>query len=118
MRIDLHTHSIRSDGSDTPGELVERVAAADLDVVALSDHDTVAGWRIRQCKMLRGQEGGSCRDAVMQLLDRAKRERHSYNWRAERVPRGESDTYEGHAFLDDVRRVGRADNHGRHRWDW
>lgn len=44
MSIDLHTHSIRSDGSDTPGELVGRAAAAGLDVVALTDHDTVAGW--------------------------------------------------------------------------
>ncbi len=44
MRIDLHTHSIRSDGSDTPEELVELAVAAGLDVVALTDHDTVAGW--------------------------------------------------------------------------
>lgn len=44
MRVDLHTHSVRSDGSDSPRELVERAAAADLDVVALTDHDTVAGW--------------------------------------------------------------------------
>ena len=44
MRIDLHTHSIRSDGSDAPAELVGRAARAGLDVVALTDHDTVAGW--------------------------------------------------------------------------
>jgi predicted metal-dependent phosphoesterase TrpH len=44
MRIDLHTHSIRSDGSDTPTELVGRAVQAGLDVVALTDHDTVAGW--------------------------------------------------------------------------
>lgn len=44
MRIDLHTHSVLSDGTDTPTELVEKVAAANLDVVALTDHDTVAGW--------------------------------------------------------------------------
>ncbi|PVE19201.1 hypothetical protein DDA93_05170 [Arthrobacter sp. Bz4] len=44
MRIDLHTHSLLSDGSDTPTELVERAATAGLDVVALTDHDTVAGW--------------------------------------------------------------------------
>ncbi len=44
MRIDLHTHSIRSDGSDSPAELVGRAVVADLDVVALTDHDTVAGW--------------------------------------------------------------------------
>lgn len=44
MRIDLHTHSLLSDGTDTPAELVEQAAAARLDVVALTDHDIVAGW--------------------------------------------------------------------------
>ena len=44
MRIDLHTHSNRSDGTDSPTELVENAKAAGLDVVALTDHDTAAGW--------------------------------------------------------------------------
>ncbi|SFJ93326.1 PHP domain-containing protein [Streptomyces pini] len=44
MRIDLHTHSTASDGTDTPAELVRNAAAAGLDVVALTDHDTVAGY--------------------------------------------------------------------------
>lgn len=44
MRIDLHTHSLVSDGTDTPAELVHAAAAAGLDVVALTDHDTAAGW--------------------------------------------------------------------------
>ncbi len=41
--IDLHTHSNRSDGSLAPGELVARAAAAGVDVLALTDHDTTAG---------------------------------------------------------------------------
>ncbi len=44
MRIDLHTHSMASDGTDTPAGLVRAAAAAGLDVVALTDHDTTAGW--------------------------------------------------------------------------
>ncbi|MEU7181855.1 PHP domain-containing protein [Streptomyces celluloflavus] len=43
MRIDLHTHSTASDGTDTPAELVRNAAACGLDVVALTDHDTVGG---------------------------------------------------------------------------
>lgn len=43
MRIDLHAHSTASDGTDSPAELVRAAAAAGLDVVALTDHDTVAG---------------------------------------------------------------------------
>ncbi|NUK05319.1 PHP domain-containing protein [Streptomyces lunaelactis] len=43
MRIDLHTHSTASDGTDTPAELVRNAAAAELDVIALTDHDTTRG---------------------------------------------------------------------------
>jgi 3',5'-nucleoside bisphosphate phosphatase len=43
MRIDLHTHSAVSDGTDTPAELVEKARAVGLDVVALTDHDTFDG---------------------------------------------------------------------------
>ncbi|WP_419997622.1 PHP domain-containing protein [Streptomyces boninensis] len=44
MRIDLHTHSTASDGTDTPAELVANAKAAGLDVVALTDHDTTGGY--------------------------------------------------------------------------
>jgi predicted metal-dependent phosphoesterase TrpH len=44
MRIDLHTHSTASDGTDSPAELVVAARAAGLDVVALTDHDTTLGW--------------------------------------------------------------------------
>ncbi|MFI6285295.1 PHP domain-containing protein [Streptomyces sp. NPDC051018] len=43
MRIDLHTHSTASDGTDSPAELMRHAAAAGLDVVALTDHDTTRG---------------------------------------------------------------------------
>jgi 3',5'-nucleoside bisphosphate phosphatase len=42
-RIDLHAHSNRSDGTFTPTELVRLAAARELDVVALTDHDTTDG---------------------------------------------------------------------------
>jgi len=44
VRIDLHTHSSASDGTDTPAALVREAAAAGLDVVALTDHDAMSGW--------------------------------------------------------------------------
>jgi len=43
MRIDLHTHSLISDGTDTPGELVRKARGVGLDVVGLTDHDTFDG---------------------------------------------------------------------------
>jgi predicted metal-dependent phosphoesterase TrpH len=44
MRIDLHTHSDRSDGTDTPAELVRRARHARVEVLAITDHDTTEGW--------------------------------------------------------------------------
>jgi len=44
VRIDLHTHSTASDGTDSPADLVRVAHAAGLDVVALTDHDTTGGW--------------------------------------------------------------------------
>ncbi len=44
MRIDLHTHSSVSDGTETPAELMRTARAAGLDVLALTDHDTTDGW--------------------------------------------------------------------------
>ncbi len=44
MLIDLHAHSTESDGTDTPAELVATAVAAGLDAVAITDHDTTAGW--------------------------------------------------------------------------
>jgi predicted metal-dependent phosphoesterase TrpH len=43
MRADLHVHSSASDGTDPPAEVMRRAAQAGLGVVALTDHDTVAG---------------------------------------------------------------------------
>jgi len=40
---DLHTHSTASDGTLSPAALVQRAAAAGVEVLALTDHDTVAG---------------------------------------------------------------------------
>jgi predicted metal-dependent phosphoesterase TrpH len=43
MRADLHSHSNASDGTEPPAEVMRRASAAGLDVIALTDHDTVAG---------------------------------------------------------------------------
>lgn len=67
MRIDLHTHSQASDGTDTPTELMMAAKIAGLDVVAITDHDTTTGWdeaatAARECDiaLVRGAEI-SCR---------------------------------------------------------
>ncbi|MEN9954122.1 MAG: hypothetical protein RL028_724, partial [Actinomycetota bacterium] len=42
--IDLHAHTNHSDGKDTPTELVQNAALAGVQVLAITDHDTVSGW--------------------------------------------------------------------------
>ena len=42
--IDLHAHSTVSDGTDSPAGLVAAAAAAGVGVLAITDHDTTAGW--------------------------------------------------------------------------
>lgn len=42
--IDLHAHTTASDGSDTPAELVRNAVSAGLRTLAITDHDTTAGW--------------------------------------------------------------------------
>lgn len=42
--IDLHTHTTCSDGTDSPRALINKALAQGIKVIALTDHDSVAGW--------------------------------------------------------------------------
>lgn len=44
MRIDLHTHTTSSDGTLRPRDLMAHARETGLDIIALTDHDTTAGW--------------------------------------------------------------------------
>jgi len=44
VKIDLHTHSNFSDGTDRPSELINKALSQGITTLALTDHDTVAGW--------------------------------------------------------------------------
>ena len=43
MKIDLHTHTKASDGQYTPSELISKAEKIGIDVIAVSDHDTIDG---------------------------------------------------------------------------
>lgn len=45
MRIDLHVHSSASDGVFSPAEVVRKAHANGVEVMALTDHDTVSGLK-------------------------------------------------------------------------
>lgn len=57
--IDLHTHSTASDGTYSPSELVQKAFSKGISVMALTDHDTIAGIKeaSAQAEKIR-QEGG------------------------------------------------------------
>ena len=42
-KFDLHLHTTASDGSDTPSELLALAREAGLEVISITDHDTLAG---------------------------------------------------------------------------
>ena len=73
LNIDLHTHSNCSDGSLSPAELVARAAAAGVQVLALTDHDTVAG--LEEAQRAAGEHG-------MQLVPGVE---ISASWRAQAI---------------------------------
>jgi predicted metal-dependent phosphoesterase TrpH len=107
VRIDLHTHSYVSDGTQPPGDVVASAAQAGLDVVALTDHDTTAGWEeastaaVRHgIALVRGIEISCARDGISvhllgylhdptdaALLAELERSRSSRHTRAERIVR-------------------------------
>jgi 3',5'-nucleoside bisphosphate phosphatase len=58
--IDLHAHTTASDGTDEPQDLVQRAAKAGLSALAITDHDTFAGYEaaspVRGLRLIRGIE--------------------------------------------------------------
>lgn len=53
--IDFHTHSLASDGALAPGELLARARERGVEALAITDHDTVAGY-LEACKALRPED--------------------------------------------------------------
>lgn len=73
--VDLHTHSTASDGQYSPSELVKHAKEAGVEVLALTDHDTingldeaVAAGEEQRIVVLRGVELGASEDRHMHIL--------------------------------------------------
>ena len=65
VRADLHSHSTASDGTCPPAEVMRRARAAGLDVIALTDHDTVAGHDEARGGAAGGADAGAGHGAVL-----------------------------------------------------
>jgi predicted metal-dependent phosphoesterase TrpH len=62
--IDLHTHTTASDGTDSPRVLIDKAISRGIDVLALTDHDTVGGWE-EATTALREHPSGSNMELVL-----------------------------------------------------
>ena len=104
MRADLHVHSSASDGTEPPAEVMRRAAQAGLDVVALTDHDTVAGHaEARQALAdsltllpgmeLSGKLGGPSRGVPGGLSGSSPRGQHSRGVPGGSSPRGQQSVH-------------------------
>jgi hypothetical protein len=73
-RIDLHVHSTESDGTLTPGQLAHRAARRGIEVIALTDHDSVEG--VRSCIAAATEAGVVCIPGVELSSDADGRDAH------------------------------------------
>lgn len=71
MRVDLHCHTTASDGGLDPAALCQRAVAQGVELLAITDHDTVRGYREAAAWL-------STQDLPLQLLPAAE---YSCNWR-------------------------------------
>lgn len=130
---DLHTHSTASDGTLSPEQLVARAAAADVTILALTDHDTLAGipearraanrhglqlipgveisvsWQSQTVHIV-GLGIDTNNPELNQGLEGLRSFRH---WRAEEIGRrldkaGFADAYEGAKALSNGKLIGRT----------
>ena len=73
LRYDLHCHSTRSDGLLAPADVIRRAAERGVEVIALTDHDEVAGL---------AEARSAARDAGIQFVDGSE---VSVTWRGDTV---------------------------------
>ena len=79
LAVDLHVHSNRSDGSFTPGQLVDYAMEKGLAAFALTDHDTIDGLEeaIQYAESLRTERkdnSGASRTDAAPAAEGAKRD--------------------------------------------
>lgn len=76
QRVDLHSHTNASDGSLTPAQLCQRAVELRIDMLAITDHDTIAGYRAA-CDFLQEQRALN-QPLPLQLVPAAE---YSCEWR-------------------------------------
>ena len=73
-KIDLHSHTVHSDGQRTPDELMAEAAAAGVAILSVTDHDTVAG--LEECRVAAEARGVRLVPGIELSCDFNRREVH------------------------------------------
>jgi PHP domain len=88
MRADPHCHTLSSDGMVTPSQLVEAAKSAKLELIAVTDHDTMDSVKEAQA---RGEEAGVIVVAGQEVTTRPPAQTHILGWFLEKpIRRGMS----------------------------
>jgi len=88
MKADPHCHTFASDGMVTPAQLVDAAVGAHLDLIAITDHDTMASARET---VERGRDAGITVVAGQEVTTRWPAQTHMLGWFLEKpVSRGMS----------------------------
>src|SRR4029077_6801478 len=77
MRADPHCHTLSSDGMVTPAQLVEAARSAKLELIAVTDHDTMESVKDTQA---RGEQAGVIVVAGQEVTTRAPAQTHILAW--------------------------------------
>src|SRR5438552_18503676 len=77
VRADPHCHTLSSDGMVNPAQLVEAAMAAKLDLIAVTDHDTMASVKETQ---QRGEGAGIQVAAGQEITTRWPAQTHLLAW--------------------------------------
>lgn len=85
MKADPHCHTTASDGMVTPRELVEAAVGAALDLIAVTDHDTMASVKETQAV---GEAAGLVVVAGQEITTRAPAQTHLMGWFLEKPVKG------------------------------
>ncbi|ODN29861.1 PHP domain-containing protein [Fervidobacterium thailandense] len=132
MLVDLHTHSTASDGTYHPNELVERAKLLGLEVLAITDHDTISAFEQLNEKyyddpkilVVKGVEisaeyvtdslhilGYNFKDDAM--IQRVLKELLDYRNKRNEMILEKMNAHGFHATMDELRRIARGEAIGR-----
>ena len=83
MICDLHTHTTASDGKLTPFELIERALQSNVDVLSITDHDSISAYKELSGTSYKWHSLNK-RHRIFKLLARSKHSYYRFKYQSKR----------------------------------